>query len=51
MVDPLSYFSFQPVLNNWCSKGLWDGEYKGSLAADKNKIVNVVMVPGSSVTI
>ena len=20
-VDPLSYFSFQPVLNNWCNKG------------------------------
>ena len=21
MVDPLSYFSFQPVLHNWCKKG------------------------------
>ena len=21
MVDPLSYFSFQPVLNDWCNKG------------------------------
>ena len=21
MVDPLSYFSFQPVLHDWCSKG------------------------------
>ena len=21
MVDPLSYFSFQPVLHNWCNKG------------------------------
>ena len=20
-VDPLSYFSFQPVLNDWCNKG------------------------------
>ena len=20
-VDPLSYFSFQPVLHNWCNKG------------------------------
>ena len=20
-VDPLSYFSFQPVLHNWCKKG------------------------------
>ena len=30
MVDPLSYFSFQPVLHDWCTKGsgmscLWDG--------------------------
>ena len=22
MVDPLSYFSFQPVFHNWCNKGL-----------------------------
>ena len=21
MVDPLSYFSFQPVLHEWCNKG------------------------------
>ena len=21
MVDPLSYFSFQPLLHNWCNKG------------------------------
>ena len=21
MVDPLSYFSFQPVLRDWCNKG------------------------------
>ena len=21
MVEPLSYFSFQPVLHNWCNKG------------------------------
>ena len=21
MVDPLSYFSFQPMLHNWCNKG------------------------------
>ena len=37
-VDPLSYFSFQPVLHDWCNKGLgmcypvWDGAYKRSLA-------------------
>ena len=30
MVDPLSYFSFQPVLS--C---LWDSEYKRSLAANR----------------
>ena len=36
-VDPLSYFSFQPVLHNWCNKGrgmlscLWDGAYKRTL--------------------
>ena len=23
MVDPLSYFSFQPVLNDWCNKGCY----------------------------
>ena len=33
-VDPLSYFSFKPVLHSWYSKGygmccpLWDGAYK-----------------------
>ena len=21
MVDPMSYFSFQPVLHDWCNKG------------------------------
>ena len=36
-VDPLSYFSFQPVLHDWCNKGrgLWDGAYKISLAANQ----------------
>ena len=39
MVDPLSYFSFQPVLHDWCNKChgmlscLWDGAYKGTLVA------------------
>ena len=35
MVDPLSYFSCQPVLHNWCSKRPWyvqsclfDGAFK-----------------------
>ena len=23
MVDPLSYFSFHPVLHDWCDKRLW----------------------------
>ena len=22
MVDPLSYFSFQPMLHDWCNKGM-----------------------------
>ena len=40
-VDPLSYFSFQPVLHNWCNKGrgmlscLWDGAYKRTLAVNR----------------
>ena len=29
MMDPLSYFLFQPVLHNWCNKGY--GTYKRSL--------------------
>ena len=39
-VDPLSYFSFQPLLHDWCNIGrgmyvgcLWDGAYKITLAA------------------
>ena len=40
MVDPLSCFSFQPVLNDWltkvvvCAACLWDGAYKRTLAAN-----------------
>ena len=39
-VDPLSYFSFQPVLHNWRNKGcgmyypVWDDAYKRTLAAN-----------------
>ena len=39
-VDPLSYFSFQPVLHDWCNKGcgmcypVWDGAYKRTLAVN-----------------
>ena len=40
-VDPLSYFSFQPVLHDWCNKRawyvlscLWDGAYKRTLAVN-----------------
>ena len=43
MVDPLSYFSFQPVLHDWCNKGrgvcypvLCDGAYKRPLAVNRN---------------
>ena len=36
-VDPLSYFSFQPVIHDWCNKGrgLWDVAYKRTLAANR----------------
>ena len=45
-VEPLSYFSFQPVLHDWCNKGrgtryvlsyLWDGAYKRTLAANRKE--------------
>ena len=42
--DPLSYFSFQPVLQVWCNKGcgmlycLWDGAYKRTLAVNKSSL-------------
>ena len=42
-VDPLSYFSFQPVLHDWCNKGrgmlscLWDGAYKRTLAVNRKE--------------
>ena len=41
MVDPLTYFSFQPVLHNWCNKGrgmcypVWDDAYKRTHARRK----------------
>ena len=42
IVDPLSYFSFQPVLHDWCNKRpwyvlscLWDGAYKRTLAVNR----------------
>ena len=42
-MDPLRYFSFQPVLHDWCNKGrgmyvlscLWDGAYKRTLAVNR----------------
>ena len=41
-VDPLSYFSFQPVLHYWCNKRpwyvlscLWDGAYKRTVAVNR----------------
>ena len=42
MVDPLSYFLFQPMLLNWCNNGcdmnhLRDGVYKRTLAANQNE--------------
>ena len=41
MVDPLSYFSFHPVLHDWCTKGcgmcypVCDGAYKRTLAVNR----------------
>ena len=43
MVDPLNYFSFQPVLRDWCSRQwyvlscLLDGAYKRTLAANRKE--------------
>ena len=39
MVDPLSYFSFQPVLHDWCNKGcsVRDGAYKRTLDANRKE--------------
>ena len=40
-VDPLSYFSFQPVFHDWYNKGrgmcypVWDDVYKRTLAANQ----------------
>ena len=42
-IDPLSYFSFQPVLHDWHNKGcgmlscLWDDAYKRTLAANQKE--------------
>ena len=41
MADPLSYFSFQPALHDWCNKGsgmcypVWDDAYKRTIAANR----------------
>ena len=46
-VDPLSYFSFQPVFHDWCNKGrgmyypVWDDAYKRTLAANRNVVAYV----------
>ena len=48
-MDPLSYFSFQPVLHDWCNKGcgmlscLWDGAYKRTLAVNR-RVAHVAAV-------
>ena len=52
MVDPLSYFSFQPVVHDWCNKGrvrlsyLWDGAYNKSLAANLERVAHVIAAAG-----
>ena len=46
-VDPLSYFSFQPVLHDWYNKGhgmcypVWDGTYKRTFAANQKRVAHV----------
>ena len=48
MVNPLSYFSYQPVLHNWCNIGcgmyypVWDDAYKRTLAANRERVAHVV---------
>ena len=39
MVDALSYFSFQPVLHDWCNKGcsLWDDAYKRTFGVNRKE--------------
>ena len=39
LVDPFSYFLFQPVLHNWCNKGhsMWDNAHKRSFAANQKE--------------
>ena len=47
MVDPLNYFSFQPVLHDWCNKGmyvlscLWDDAYKRTFAANAERVAHM----------
>ena len=45
-VDSLSYFSFQPVLHDWCNKGyvlscLWDGAYKKNPCCKSERVAHV----------
>ena len=41
IVNPLSYFSFQLVLHDWCNKGrgmcMWDDAYKKTIAANRKE--------------
>ena len=44
MVNPVSYFLFQPVFHDWCNKGhgmlscLWDDACKIHLAANQKHV-------------
>ena len=48
MVDPLGYFSSQPVLHDWYNKNhgmcypVWDGANKSTLAANMERVAHVV---------
>ena len=52
MVDPLSYFSFQPVLHDWCNKGcgmcypVCNDAYKSTLAVNRKERVAYVGAAG-----
>ena len=46
MMDPLSYYLFQPMLHNWYNKGLLDGAYKTYLVANRKRVAHVVAAAG-----
>ena len=45
-VDPLSYFSFPPVLHSWYNigQGMWNGDYRRSLAAKQKESFTICLM-------